>query len=146
MTEEEAKDEVSFSIKINKKHWSMLKNYSEKIKPLESCAILFGKRKYNQFTVTEIITMDNDDKSEIKFAINEEKLYLTYRKAESVNLSVVGIYHTHPSKPIPSKTDMKFMEINPVPWLIHSTITDEAKCYIHNESKGILEIELIVMD
>jgi hypothetical protein len=38
------------------------------------------------------------------------------------------------------------MEINPVPWLIHSTITDEAKCYIHNESKGILEIELIVMD
>jgi proteasome lid subunit RPN8/RPN11 len=146
MTEEEAKNVVSFTTKITKKHWSILKNYSEKNKPLESCAILFGKRKNNQFTVTELITMDNDDKSEIKFAINEEKLYLIYRKAESVNLSVVGIYHTHPSKPIPSKTDMKFMEINPVPWVIHSTITDETKCYIHHESKGILEIELIIMD
>ena len=146
MTEEEAKDEVAFTTKINKKHLSMLKNYSENNKPLESCAILFGKRKINQFTVTEIITMDNDDKSEIKFAINEEKLYSVYRKAESINLSVVGIYHTHPSEPIPSKTDMKFMEINPVPWVINSTITNETKCYIHNGSKGILEIKLIVMD
>ena len=136
MTEEEAKyEEVVFTTIINKTHWNMLKNYSQKNKPLESCAILFGKRKNNQFIVTEIITMDNEDKSEIKFAINEEKLYSIYRKAESINLSVVGIYHTHPSKPIPSKTDIKFMEINPVPWVINSTITDETKCYIHNESK-----------
>jgi hypothetical protein len=38
------------------------------------------------------------------------------------------------------------MKINPVPWVINSTITDETKCYIHNENEGILEIELIVMD
>jgi [CysO sulfur-carrier protein]-S-L-cysteine hydrolase len=144
--EDEAKDEVALTTIINKKHWSMLKNYSQKNKPIESCAILFGKRKNNQFTVTEIITMDNEDKSEIKFSINEEKLYRIYREAESVNLSVVGIYHTHPSKPIPSKTDIKFMKINPVPWIINSTITDETKCYIHHKNKDIREIELIVMD
>ena len=136
----------AFTAIINKKHLIFLKNFSQNNKPLESCAILFGIRKNNQFNIIEIIPMENDDKSEIKFAINEEKLYLLYRKAESINLSVVGIYHTHPSNPIPSKTDMKYMEINPVPWLINSTITDETKCYIHNGSKGIQEIELIVMD
>jgi [CysO sulfur-carrier protein]-S-L-cysteine hydrolase len=146
MTEGVSKEGVAFKTIIYKKHWSLLKTYSQKNKPLESCAILLGKRNNNQFYVTEIITMNNDDKSEVKFSINEEKLYAIYRKAESVNMSVVGIYHTHPSNPHPSKTDMKFMEINPVPWIINSSITDETKCYIHNGNKGILELELIVMD
>ena len=95
--------------KIRKNHLVFLNNWSHKNKPLESCAILAGKRKDNQFNVLEIIPMENDDKSDTRFSINEEKLFVVYKKVESISLSVVGIYHTHPSKPIPSKTDMTYM-------------------------------------
>ncbi len=148
MSEGEAKQAETFTTIMNKKHLRDLKYFSQKNKPLESCAILLGKRTNNRYRVMEIIPMENEDKSEIKFTINEEKLYIIYRKAESNNLSVVGIYHTHPSAPIPSKTDIKYMEINPVPWIINSTITEETKCYIHNGNGkiGVIEIDLIIMD
>jgi proteasome lid subunit RPN8/RPN11 len=145
-SDEELGDGEPFTTKIKKNHLTFLNDWSHKNKPLESCAILVGKRKDNQFDVLEIIPMENDDKSETRFSINEEKLFVVYKKVESVNLSVVGIYHTHPSKPIPSKTDMTYMQINPIPWIINSTITHETRCYIHNENEGIKEIELIVMD
>jgi proteasome lid subunit RPN8/RPN11 len=131
---------------IRKNHLEILKNYSHTNEPIESCAILIGKKINNQFNVLEVILMENDDKSAIKFTINDDKLFSVYKRIESINLSVVGIYHTHPSKPSPSKTDIKYMEINPVPWIINSTITHETKCYIYYENEGIKEIELIVMD
>jgi proteasome lid subunit RPN8/RPN11 len=90
--------------------------------------------------------MDNDDKSEISFAINEQKLFAVYRKIESTNLAVVGVYHTHSSVPVPSIKDIKYMEINPIPWIIHSTTIKKTKCFIHDEIEGITEIELIVKD
>jgi [CysO sulfur-carrier protein]-S-L-cysteine hydrolase len=146
MSKKEADEVESFKIIINKKHFIFLDNLSQKNKPLESCAILIGKRNNNQFIVTKIIPMENDEKSNIKFTINEEKLFAVYKKTESMNLSVVGIYHTHPSNPIPSKTDIKYMEINPVPWIINSTITGETKCFIYYDNKGVEEIELKVTD
>ncbi len=146
MSEKEANELESFNFIINNKHFILMDKLSQKNKPLESCAILIGKRNNNQFIVTKIIPMENDEKSNIKFTINEEKLFAVYKKTESLNLSVVGIYHTHPSNPTPSKTDIKYMEINPVPWIINSTITDEMKCFIYHDSKGVEEIELKVMD
>ncbi|MER5176502.1 MAG: M67 family metallopeptidase [Candidatus Nitrosocosmicus sp.] len=138
----------SLTMIINKRDLTLLNEFAQKNTPLESCAILIGKRKHNQFSVLEVVQMENDYKSEIKFTINEEKLFAVYKKAESTNLSVVGIYHTHPSNPTtPSKTDIKYMEINPVPWIINSTLTIETKCYIYNENDGdVMEIELTVMD
>ena len=145
-SDEELGEGEPLTAKIKKNHLVFLDNWSQKNKPLESCAILVGKRKDNQFDVLEIIPMENDDKSETTFSMNEEKLFGVYKKVESDSLSIVGIYHTHPSRPIPSKTDMTYMKINPVPWIINSTITHETRCYIHNENEGIKEIELIVMD
>ncbi len=131
---------------IKKTHLAFLINLSLQTKPLETCAILIGKRNNNQFNILEVLPMDNDDKSEISFAINEEKLFAVYKKTESINLAVVGVYHTHPSVPMPSKTDTKYMEINPIPWIIHSTTIKKTKCFIHDEIEGIKEIELIVKD
>jgi [CysO sulfur-carrier protein]-S-L-cysteine hydrolase len=146
MSEIEQDNTESLEILINKNHYILLNNLSQKNKPLESCAILAGKRNNNHFMVTKIIPMENDEKSNIKFTINEEKLFKAYKKIESLNLSVVGIYHTHPSNPMPSKTDIKYMELNPVPWIINSTITDETKCFIYVDSGAVEEIELIVTD
>ncbi|HYP43555.1 MAG TPA: M67 family metallopeptidase [Candidatus Nitrosocosmicus sp.] len=131
---------------IKKTHLAFLINLSLQTKPLETCAILIGKRNNNQFSILEVMPMDNDDKSEVSFAINEDKLFAVYKHTESVNLAVVGVYHTHPSVPMPSKTDIKYMEINPIPWIIHSTTINKTKCFIHDEIDGIKEIELIVKD
>ncbi len=145
--ESEAREDEALTISITKKDLILLNDFSQRNTPLESCAILIGKRKNNQFKILEVIPMENDYKSKIKFTINEEKLFAVYKKAESNNLSVVGIYHTHPSIPIPSKTDIKYMEINPVPWIINSTLTDETKCFIyHDKNECVIEIGLIVMD
>jgi len=146
MKKRDVQGEEAVTALIRKNHLTLLDNFSHTNEPFESCAILVGKKINNQFNVLEVIYMENEDKSEIKFTINDDKLFAVYKKAESTNLSIVGIYHTHPSKPLPSKTDIKYMEINPVPWIINSTTTHEIKCYIYYENEGIKEIELIVMD
>ncbi|HYO06925.1 MAG TPA: M67 family metallopeptidase [Phototrophicaceae bacterium] len=138
--------EENLIVVIKKTHLALLINLSLQTKPLETCAILIGKRNNNQFSILKVLPMDNDDKSEVSFAINEDKLFAVYKHTESVNLAVVGVYHTHPSVPMPSKTDMKYMEINPIPWIIHSTTINKTKCFIHDEIDGIKEIELIVKD
>ena len=146
--ESEAREDEALTISITKKDLILLNDFSQRNTPLESCAILIGKRKNNQFNILEVIPMENDYKSKNKFTINEEKLFAVYKKAESTNLSVVGIYHTHPSNPTtPSNTDIKYMEINPVPWIINSTLTIETKCYIYNENDGnVMEIDLTLRD
>jgi hypothetical protein len=42
------------------------------------------------------------------------------------------------------------MEVNPIPWLIKSTITEEMRCFIFSDSSrgkidGIEEIEIVIV-
>jgi [CysO sulfur-carrier protein]-S-L-cysteine hydrolase len=116
----------------------------------ESCALLLGRRKKNGYEIKEVIPMNNRDTSEVSFTMDENELLQSYKYAELLNISVVGIFHSHPSKPFPSETDKTFMEINPVPWLIKSTITDEMRCFIFSDSSkgridGIEEIKIVVV-
>lgn len=142
-SEEKKVDEI---VTIKKTHLDFLINLPVQTKPLETCAILLGKKNKNQYNILEVMPMDNDDKSEIRFTINEEKLFAAYKKTESIKLSVVGIFHTHPSIPKPSYTDIKHMEVNPIPWIIHSTLMHKTRCFVHGGNEGIKEIELKVKD
>jgi len=118
--------------------------------PHESCALLLGKRKENVYEVEEVIPVSNKYSSEVSFVMDENELLKIYKHAELSNTSVVGIFHSHPSKPFPSETDKTFMEINPIPWIIKSTITDEMRCFIFIDAlkgkiDGIEEIKMIVV-
>jgi [CysO sulfur-carrier protein]-S-L-cysteine hydrolase len=118
--------------------------------PQESCALLLGKKKENVYEIEEVIPMSNRESSEVRFAMDEDELLKIYKYAELSNTSVVGIFHSHPSKPFPSETDKTFMEINPIPWIIKSTITDEIRCFIFSDSSkgkvdGIEEIKMIIV-
>lgn len=118
--------------------------------PHESCALLLGKRGENVYDVEEVIPVSNKYSSEVSFAMDENELLKIYKYSELSNTSVVGIFHSHPSKPFPSDTDKTFMEINPVPWIIKSTITDEMRCFIFSDVlkgkiDGIEEIKMIVV-
>ena len=96
--------------------------------PNESCAFLLGKKD----RVVEILAMQNADQSAISFSIEPQDVLRAYDVAESKKLQVIGIFHSHPARPAPSNTDKKFMEINPVVWLIYSTTEQEFKAYVYD--------------
>ena len=54
---------------------------------------------------------------------------------------MVGIFHSHPnSDAIPSNTDKKFMQNNPVPWIIFSGVSNDLKAYLLDST--IIEIQI----
>lgn len=104
----------------------ILSQYSENQKPNEACAILFGKN--NQ--VQDIFLAENIDESPINFTISNEQLLEGYKIAENKEMDVIGIFHSHPnSDAFPSNTDKKFMQSNPVVWIIYSGINKNFRAF-----------------
>lgn len=111
--------------------------------PNESCAILFGKIELDHFAVKDIFLTKNTEDSPINFTISNDELIKGYEEAEKRNLDVVGIFHSHPkSEAYPSLTDKKYMEINPVPWIIFSNSAEQFKAYIFDSN--IKSLNLII--
>ena len=137
---------------VNQTHLSFLDQLVKDSRPFESCAILLGKCDKGQYFVQEIIPNQNEESSEIRFTIDDNRLFEIYKLADDKNMSVIGIFHSHPSLPFPSETDKVYMKINPVPWIIKSTTTNEMRCFISedqkngNENNMISEIEIKVRD
>ena len=100
--------------------------------PNESCALLFGKKENNKMVIKEVFLAKNIEESPVNFTISNEQLIHGYKEAEEKGLDVIGIFHSHPnSEPYPSTTDKKFMEINPVAWVIFSDISKGFKAYMY---------------
>jgi len=103
-----------------------LTEHAENEKPNESCAILFGKDSI----VSEVFLTKNIEESPINFTISNEQLLEGYKMAEEKKVEVIGIFHSHPnSDAFPSNTDKKFMQSNPVAWIIYSGINNDFKAY-----------------
>ena len=99
--------------------------------PSESCAMLFGKKVGDDWNVKEVFLTQNMDNSQINFTISPEELLKGYQIAQKNQLEVVGVFHSHPnSDAIPSNTDKKFMQNNPVPWIIFSGVNNDLKAYL----------------
>ena len=114
-------------ITLSQSDKKILSEYSENQKPNESCAILFGKD--NQ--VLDLFLTENIEESPINFTISNKQLIQAYSIAEEKKLEVVGIFHSHPdSDAFPSNTDKKFMQSNPVAWIIYSGINKNFKAYV----------------
>ena len=115
-----------------------LSEYSENQKPNESCALLFGKD--NQ--VSDLFLTENIEKSPVNFTISNEQLIEGYKIAEEKRVDVIGIFHSHPnSDAFPSNTDKKFMQSNPVIWIIYSGINKNFKAFFLESN--IIEIPII---
>ena len=109
--------------------------------PNESCAMLFGKKVGDNWNVKEVFLTQNIDDSQTNFTISPEELLKGYQIAEKNQLEVVGIFHSHPnSDAIPSNTDKKFMQNNPVPWIIFSGVSNDLKAYLLDST--IVEIQI----
>lgn len=139
------------SIKLEPAQNSFLNNLVKENKPFETCAFLLGKKLDDMFIVKEIVPVENVDSSNVRFSIEDEKLLQIYTYSESINLPVIGIFHSHPSEAFPSKTDKFYMELNPVPWIIKSTTTNETRCfilneYVNNTKSEFTELEIKIKD
>jgi proteasome lid subunit RPN8/RPN11 len=106
-----------------------LVSIAKDVLPDESCALLLGENN----AVVEILPMRNVDESPVTFSIESTELVDAYNLAESKGLQVIAIFHSHPAQPSPSSTDIKFMEINPVVWLIYSTTERQLKAYVYDD-------------
>lgn len=114
-------------IRLAESDKTILSEYSENQKPNESCAILFGKN--NQ--VLDLFLTENIENSPVNFTISSKQLIEAYKMAEEKKMEVVGIFHSHPdSDAYPSNTDKKFMQINPVAWVIYSGINKNFRAYL----------------
>ncbi len=129
------------SIVLAQKEKDKLVAHAIKQQPSESCAMLLGKRVDNNWNVKEVFLTQNIDDSQTNFTISPEELLKGYQIAEKNQLEVVGIFHSHPnSDAIPSNTDKKFMQNNPVPWIIFSGVNNDLKAYLLDST--IIEIQI----
>ncbi|HUU48859.1 MAG TPA: M67 family metallopeptidase [Nitrosopumilaceae archaeon] len=122
-------------------HKQILSNHAENEKPNESCAILFGKESKGKYNVERIFLTKNIEQSPVNFTISAEQRLEADKIERESELKIIGIFHSHPdSKAYPSKTDKKFMNLNPVAWIIFSGISNEFKAYVLDSE--ILEIPI----
>ena len=131
------------SIVLLQNHIKTLSNHAKKNIPNESCAILFGKIENETFDVRDIFLTKNTENSPVNFTISNDELLVAYTEAEKRKLDVVGIFHSHPdSMAYPSSTDRKYMETNPVPWIIFSNKNNEFRAFIFESEIMPMSLEI----
>ena len=118
-------------IVLTQKEKDKLITHAIERQPNESCAMLLGEKIDDTWNVREVFLTENIDESQTNFTISPEELLKVYQLAEKMRLELVGVFHSHPnSDTTPSDTDKKFMQNNPVPWIIFSGLTNDLTAYL----------------
>jgi len=118
-------------IVLTQKEKDKLITHAIEQQPNESCAMLLGEKIDDAWNVKEVFLTENIDKSQTNFTISPKELLKGYQLAAKMHLELVGVFHSHPnSDAIPSSTDKKFMQNNPVPWIIFSGVNNDLKAYL----------------
>ena len=118
-------------IVLTQKEKDKLITHAIEQQPNESCAMLLGEKIDDAWNVKEVFLTENIDKSQTNFTISPEELLKGYQLAAKMHSELVGVFHSHPnSDAIPSSTDKKFMQNNPVPWIIFSGVNNSLKAYL----------------
>ena len=136
------------AISISPQHLQELENIAKECHPTEACALLEGKiitisdkSDDEKVKVLGILRMQNADESIYSFRIDSIDLIRAYQEISSRNREVVGIFHSHSSMAYPSLTDRKYMELNPVVWLIYSTLSHSFGAYMLDEIVMRIKLE-----
>ena len=130
-------------IVLSKNHIDILTRHAQKCAPNESCAILFGRIEGKRVIIRDIFLTKNTENSPVTFTISNQELIQAYSEAKKRRLDVTGIFHSHPhSVAYPSATDKKYMESNPVPWVIFSNVENKFEAYIFES--GIIPVAVTI--
>lgn len=85
-----------------------IESHGREAYPEECCGFLFGSEIGQERVVHEIYRISNsrEDNRERRFLISPEEFQNAERRAETLNLRLIGIYHSHPDHPaFPSEFD-----------------------------------------
>jgi [CysO sulfur-carrier protein]-S-L-cysteine hydrolase len=132
------------TIFVTKAQLEELRMIVERSLPNESCAFLLADR--NDDKVSKILPMRNIEESAVSFSMDPYEVLQAYNIADSLGMQIIAIFHSHPARASPSSTDIKFMEINPVIWLIYSTTENILRAYLYSAEDDVEEIALSVID
>ncbi|MHA1615703.1 MAG: Mov34/MPN/PAD-1 family protein [Candidatus Njordarchaeales archaeon] len=112
----------------------------------EICGVLLGTvDSEGKVIVKRVKRAKNTKESPVLFEIDPEDLYQAIVEGEQEGLDIVGLYHSHPGPPRPSKRDLEGMKLWPVPWLIISSLNGSYDCYLYIlEENSIARIPVIL--
>ena len=117
-------------MQLKQQHVDLLKQETEKVYPVEACALLFGTCSENNLTLQQIVVAQNRLQSAVKFEIDPTIVVEALTKAEEVGLDLIGLFHSHPAPAVPSSTDLKFMKLwGDILWLIMSSTEGKLAAY-----------------
>lgn len=101
--------------------------------PNECCGFLFGNEDEAKRTIVAIQPVQNMSKEDQcrRFSISAEDYLQAEKYAEENNLSLLGIYHSHPNHPaIPSETDRE--AAMPFFSYVIISVTSNQQCHIRS--------------
>ena len=119
-------------IQLETHHLEAIRRHAESTYPEECCGIMLGYLKDTAKTVVEIRATENawsleaaaefsmrvgDGSKKHNYAIAPQDMLKAQKEARDRNLSIIGIYHSHPDHPaIPSEMDRA------IAWQVYSYI------------------------
>lgn len=126
---------------ITEKQINSLISSTKEYLPYESCFLLLGNIVDLEYRVSVIKNMDNIANSEYSFIMDPDQIIKIYQWASNNELEVIGVYHSHLDGARPSSTDVIFMQINELIWLIYEVSSSIFKAFIL-ENEILKEVEI----
>ena len=111
-------------------HIELLKQETEKVYPVEACAMLFGKVSQSEVEVKKVMIAENKLISTTSFEVDPARVAEAVIKAEKEGYEFIGLFHSHPAPASPSSVDLKYMRLwSDIVWLILSSSTGKLAAF-----------------
>lgn len=128
---------------VTEKQINSLISSTKEYLPYESCFLLLGNIVDLEYRVSVLKNMENIANSEYSFIMDPDQIIKVYQWASNNELEVIGVYHSHLDGARPSSTDVIFMQINELIWLIYEVSSSKFKAFIlDNETLKEVEIKI----
>ena len=117
-------------LQLQRRHVELLKQETDKVHPVEACALLFGSLYNNEAVVEKVEIAQNRLRSTTRFEVNPANVAAAITDAETEGLDFIGLFHSHPAPAVPSSIDLKSMRLwGDAFWLILSSTDDNLAAY-----------------
>ncbi|MEJ2271246.1 MAG: M67 family metallopeptidase [Candidatus Bathyarchaeota archaeon] len=131
-------------LEIQQCHLNLFKRETNKVYPIEACAILFGKYYENKVILQQVKITPNRLQSPTNFEIDPTTVVKAFSQAETEGLDFIGLFHSHPAPSVPSEIDLKFMKLwEGALWLIMSSTEDTIGAYMLEDAK-VKKIPIVI--
>jgi len=117
-------------LRITSQQLHLLREAARKCRPVEACAILFGRLIDDEAMVTKVVVAPNLLQSTVRFEMDPQTVFDAFEQAEREGLSFIGLFHSHPAPSRPSAVDLQYMRLwGEAVWLILSSINSDIAAF-----------------